>query len=54
MIRFSDAQRDVLMSYYNSGMVGVGKQYEDQMLAASREAGVTIEQVKVHTHNYVV
>ena len=47
IIRFSDAQRGVLMSYYNSGMVGVGRQYEDQVSAASFEAGVMIDQVKV-------
>ncbi len=43
----SDAQKTVLLTYFNNGMVGVGKKYAAQINAAVAETGLTERQVKV-------
>ena len=45
--RFSEAQNRILLSYYNAGMRGIGKQYTHLLSAACDESGLSKEQVVV-------
>ena len=43
----SDAQKSILLTYFNNGMVGVGKKYIRKIDAVVAETGLTERQVKV-------
>jgi len=45
--RFSDHQTAKLISFFESGMRGVGKQYTLDIEEAAADTGLTIDQVKV-------
>ncbi|XP_028417786.1 uncharacterized protein LOC114542438 [Dendronephthya gigantea] len=43
---FSENQKATLLTYFDNGMVGVGKKFESQIAAASAETSLTEKQVK--------
>ena len=44
---FTDNQKTTLLSYFNNGMVGVGRNFQVQISAACAETGLSERQVKV-------
>jgi hypothetical protein len=44
---FAENQKTTLLSYFNNGMVGVGRNFLAQITTASAETGLTEKQVKV-------
>ena len=46
--RFREYQIAILQSFYKKGMNGTGQQYSSEVLAASKKAGLTTQQVKVN------
>ena len=44
---FTENQKTILLSYFNNGMVGVGRNFLVQINAASAETGLSEKQVKV-------
>ena len=48
VVRFSEAQRACLNSYYRQGMVGVGKKEALLISKAAKDTHLSTNQVKVH------
>ena len=44
---FTENQKATLLSYFNNGMVGVGRNFLAQITTASAETGLSEKQVKV-------
>ena len=44
---FSENQKAILLTYFNNGMIGVGKNFQAQINAASAETCLSENQVKV-------
>jgi hypothetical protein len=49
----TENQKTILLSYFNNGMVGVGRNFLVQINAASAETGLSEKQVKVCLFCYV-
>ena len=45
---FSEYKIAILQSFYKKGMNGTGQRYSSDVLAASKKAGLTTQQVKVN------
>jgi hypothetical protein len=44
---FTENQKTTLSSYFNNGMVGIGRNFQTQITTACAETGLTAKQVKV-------
>ena len=46
-IRFTSAQRSCLNRYWSKGLTGCGKKFSSLIIRATKDAGLTFDQVKV-------
>ena len=51
---FTENQKATLLSYFNSGMVGVGKKFSALITTASAESGLSEKQVRVHNRALLI